>query len=425
MTGRRRSPSELPHAPLELMHPLLLPGAEVPGAEIVGELGECNSATLLELLRAVLAWSAHPEHSPALDCAALERTEYALLSRGPDPLASPAGLLAGYMADPEAACPREVAWACVCISDWAAERGAPKTSLQFATAAALAWPRHARYAWLVARMLRTQSRLGEAEAWFRRAHRVATWTDDWEAKARTLNSLGNLHYARGRMGFAKRLHVRALRVAERHGQMSLQGEVCHDLFVVYASVGERENAETFAARAFAAYGSKHHNLARLAHDTAQFWTEQGFYWRALPVFKSLLLRTDLPLHGIRETAGASHASGAAGDRALFDKYTAQVRKYVPVVPARDAAAALLEVGLGAECLAEFASSAETVREALALAESCGSGDLIAECEMVLARATLCHDAATIQRGRRELDRGHPGDLLALELARAAMPAPRG
>jgi len=124
MSGRRHSPSELPYAPLELMHPLLLPGPDVPGAEMVGELGDCNSATLLEILRAVLAWSAHPEHSPALDRAALERTEYALLLRGPDAFASPAGLLAGYMANPETACPREVAWACVCISDWASARGA-------------------------------------------------------------------------------------------------------------------------------------------------------------------------------------------------------------------------------------------------------------------------------------------------------------
>ena len=203
MAVRRRSDSELPHAPLELLHPLLLPGAEIPGAEIVGELGCTGDATtLLQLYRAVLAWSAHPENAPSFDRGAMERTEYALLSRGPDALASPAGLLAGYMSRPETATQREVSWACICIADWATERGARGTALRFTEAAALAWPRHARYAWMVARMLRAQDRVRESEAWFRRAHRVAVWSDDWEAQARTLNSLGNLNLAIGRFPLA-------------------------------------------------------------------------------------------------------------------------------------------------------------------------------------------------------------------------------
>jgi hypothetical protein len=417
MAARRRSDSELPHAPLELLHPLLLPGADIPGAEILGELG-CtpDATTLLQLYRAVLAWSAHPENSPALDSASLERTEFALLSRGDDPLASPAGLLAGYMAQPEAATQREVAWVCICIADWATERGARATALRFTEAAALAWPRHARYAWMVARMLRAQNKVRESEAWFRRAHRVAVWSDDWEAQARTLNSLGNLNRTTGRIGHAKRLHLRALRVARRFGLKALEGEVCHDLFVVHAASGDREAAETFAAQAFAAYGATHHKLTLLVHDIAQLWTEHGFYWRALPIFQALLRRTDLPYHGIRELAGAGRASGAASDGALFRKYSGQVRVHVPDVPVRVAAAALLEVGLGAECLAEFSNAVDTVREALELAEKCGAGTLISECEVVLARVALCRDVTTVQRGRREIGEGQPGDLLAMEMA---------
>ncbi len=418
MASRRRSDSELPRAPLELLHPMLLPGADVPGAEIVRELGCTGDATiLLQLYRAVLAWSAHPENSPAFDRGAMERTEYALLSRGPDALGSPAGLLAGYMARPEAATPREVAWVCVCIADWATEREARGTALLFTKAAALAWPRHARYAWMVARMLRVQNRVRESEAWFRRAHRVAVWSDDWEAQARTLNSLGNLNLAIGRFPLAKRLNLRARKVARRHDLTALEAEVTHDLFITSAEMKATEQAEAFAAEAFALYGRAHPRLPLLMHDVAQFWVEQGFYWRALPVFQGLLRRSDLPYYGIRETAGASHASGAASDTALFRKYSGKVETYVPEVPAHVAAAALLEVGLGAECLAEFSSAAEIVRKALGLAEECGAGDLIVQCEVVLARIALCHDAATVERDRRALDEEEPGDLLALEMAR--------
>ncbi|HEX9939447.1 MAG TPA: tetratricopeptide repeat protein, partial [Longimicrobium sp.] len=313
MAARRRSDSELPHAPLELLHPLLLPGADIPGAEILGELG-CtpDATTLLQLYRAVLAWSAHPENSPALDSASLERTEFALLSRGDDPLASPAGLLAGYMAQPEAATQREVAWVCICIADWATERGARATALRFTEAAALAWPRHARYAWMVARMLRAQNKVRESEAWFRRAHRVAVWSDDWEAQARTLNSLGNLNRTIGRLPLAKRLNLRARRVAHRHDLTGLEAEVTHDLFITSAEMKAFEQAEAFAAEAFKMYGRTHPRLPMLMHDVAQFWVDQGHYERAFPVLTALVRRFDNPSESIRVLAAATHAAGALG-----------------------------------------------------------------------------------------------------------------
>jgi hypothetical protein len=138
MIARRRSQSDLPNAPLELLHPLMRPGAEIPGAEIVREIAGRDGATLLELLRAVLTWSAHPDNAPDLESASLARMEYELLARGADAFASPAGLLAGYMANAAKSTARDIAWACVCISDWASERGARATALQFAQAAALA-----------------------------------------------------------------------------------------------------------------------------------------------------------------------------------------------------------------------------------------------------------------------------------------------
>jgi hypothetical protein len=41
---------------------------------------------------------------------------------------------------PESAVPQHVAWACMCLSDWAADRGARETALVLSEAAALSWP---------------------------------------------------------------------------------------------------------------------------------------------------------------------------------------------------------------------------------------------------------------------------------------------
>src|SRR2546423_1481926 len=183
MGRTRRSGAELPHAPLELLHPLALPAAEPAALDALTEVPAEHRPTLFKLLRAVLAWSRDPARAAeTLDAGALGRLEGELLACGPGPLASPLALLAGYLGHGRDAEPRQVAWACVCVADWAIERQARKTALLFTQAAALAWPRHARYAWLAARLLRAYGHPRESEAWYRRAYRVAAWTDDSEVQ---------------------------------------------------------------------------------------------------------------------------------------------------------------------------------------------------------------------------------------------------
>lgn len=416
MASRRRSDSELPRAPLELLHPMLLPGAEVPGAEIVRELGCTGDATiLLQLYRAVLAWSVHPENSPAFDRGAMERTEYALLSRGPDALGSPAGLLAGYMAHPEAATPREVAWVCVCIADWAMEREARGTALLFTKAAALAWPRHARYAWMVARMLRVQNRVRESEAWFRRAHRVAVWSDDWEAQARTLNSLGNLNLAIGRFPLAKRLNLRARKVARRHDLTALEAEVTHDLFITSAEMKACEHAEAFAAEAFALYGRAHPRLPMLMHDVAQFWVEQGHYARALPVLTALIRLFEKPAERIRALAAAAHAAGALQLLDAFDRCWAEFWETTHSITDRQLlASTLFEVGIGAADAEQWERAASALELTREYAADAKVHDISVRVESALARV---HERQAVEHSV-DLSPDLPGDSLADEFLNA-------
>src|SRR4051794_18283886 len=89
----------------------------------------------------------------------------------------------------------EVAWGCFCFRDWALSGHFRRTGVEFARAAALAAPRNARYAWAVARMLRRYGRWREAAHWFRRAHRVAVWTHDYECQVNAMLDLAGM-YAR-------------------------------------------------------------------------------------------------------------------------------------------------------------------------------------------------------------------------------------
>lgn len=214
MPRRRRSNAALPHAPLMLRHPAALPPAVIAGAEIIVEIGGADGATLFRLLRAVLAWS--HDVDTGLDRETLSEMEHALLAAPPGSLSSPAGLLAGYMADPTSAIPEAVSWACVCVSDWAAGLGARRTALAYAQAAAHASPARARYAWLAAAQLLAASQVRLATSWLERCWRVAVWGDDRDAQHRAMITLAGIAELAGDSLRAGRLRLRAGKLAARH-----------------------------------------------------------------------------------------------------------------------------------------------------------------------------------------------------------------
>lgn len=423
--ARRRSESDLPHAPLELLHPLMLPGASVPGAEILAEIGGGDAATLLELLRAVLAWSANPGHPPAFDSAALERTEYELLSRGADALASPAGLLAGYMARPRAASERDVAWACICISDWASEQGAPATAVQFAMAAAFAWPRHARYAWLVARMLRARGDLRAAETWFRRSHRLAVWTDDWEAQASTLAGLGNLSYTTGNYARADVRLTRALRVARRRKLTRLEAETLHDLFVIAFVRGDRARAESLGAEAVGQYVKlEHHRLPALVFDFAMFWILAGRFRRVLPLLHGLRKCFSEPPKRLQVYAATARAAAACGEIDEFDASWSAAVQLEPVVRGKPVyAACMVDLGLGAASAKRWEDARRMLSTGLAAARAGRENDLVAIAESALDAVTRHEQAEAHAASTENPDEESPIPLVSAMLESLRTPVP--
>jgi tetratricopeptide (TPR) repeat protein len=424
---RRRSASSLPRAPLELVHPLALPAAALSGVEVLEELPSAWAVPALRVLRAVLGWSGGA--AAALDPAALASLERELLSPPPgeDGPWAPLALLAGVLARPGEADAERVAWACVCVAEWALDAGAHQTALAFARTAALAFPQQARYAWLVGRLLRGQGMLRDSEAWLRRAHRVGVWTDDWEAQARTLTSMGRLHHEVGRFGIAKRLNIRAVHVAQRHRMRELEGVAQHNLFALHADCGEVECAEAAAKEAFKSYGPHHPHLPMFLHDVAQFWVEQGYHWRALPVFELLLHHFTEPEARLRVSAGAARASGAAGNRQSFARHAAEALNLVDdgAQPSM-AATALYEVGIGASSLGDWSRAYSTLQHASEFARQAGVADVALKAEDAMSRIIARDSLEKLRFIPDSSDGDTPSDEFVLQIAESlAANSPKG
>jgi hypothetical protein len=126
----------------------------------------------------------------ASDAGELAEWERELLLDEWDPGARlPLAVLARELADPAGADRERVAWACLCVTEWALESGAVGPGLAFAEAAARAWPDQGRYAWAAGRLLRAHGREADAEGWLRRAAQLAERAGDWEGQARSLAEL--------------------------------------------------------------------------------------------------------------------------------------------------------------------------------------------------------------------------------------------
>ncbi|HEU4452073.1 MAG TPA: tetratricopeptide repeat protein, partial [Longimicrobium sp.] len=386
MPGRRRSDAELPKAPLELAHPMTVPGGEVAGAEMMADSTGPYAPVLFRVLRLVLAWTSG---APAgADPDGLRRLEEGLLARlDVDDLAAPLAVLAATVQTPERDADRSrAAWACMCIAEWALDRGARRTAIAYTQLAALVAPRNARYAWLAARLLFDAGRFRDAEPWYRRAHRVAIWTDDWEGQARALNSLGLSYYERGKYPLAKRHYHRAIKVAQRRNLRPMEAMTTHNLFVLHTEAREAELAEQCGLRAYELYGADHPRLPLLMADFALFWTFQGFYARTLPIFLALKSRMPKPEDRIRLLAAVARAAGGTGNRREFTSAWNEVWKLAQIVPSPVLVSdALYESGIGAANLSQPDLAFRAFSAALDLAVRKGVTKTASVAEIALAK----------------------------------------
>jgi len=400
-----------------MVHPAALPGAAVPGAEIVAELESGEGVVLCSLFRAALAWS----NDPAASVAELAEIEAHALARLDEADCWPAAAfiaaqLAGARVDRV-----RVAHACVCVAEWALERNAGATARAFTLLAALVCPRHPRYAWTAGRMLRDHGRMREAEFWLTRSHRVSVWTKDVYAQSISLSSLGMLAYTGGNLRKAQQRLKEALFVATRQGLRVLEGEVLHNLIVIETERREFALAEEYGVRAVEIYLPNHERLPALAYDIANLWMAQGDFARALPVFRCVAGHFADPAERFQAYSAAARAAGGVGDEEAFDAvWTGAWECEAMGGIGRLRAGAFMELGRGALSLRRWDQAIGAFQAALSVACQRGEADV-----QIMAEAAL--ESARKQEGADERvpavsRRGAAADRVASDVIRALVPA---
>jgi tetratricopeptide (TPR) repeat protein len=417
MGRTRRSRSDLPRAPLELLHPLALPSAAPTGVEILSELPRAQALPLFSLYRAALSWSTGASHGE--EVGTVER--HALARLGEGGCWPGAAVVAMHVSAPPGDDRDEIARACLALADWALSQQAQETALAFAGLAALVWPGHPRYAWTYGRLLRGRGRMREAEHWFRRSHRIAVWLGDWEAQVRCLNSLGVLSYLTGNYSRAERRLTRGLAVATRYGLRVARGEILHDLFDLELTRQDFARAEQYASGALRYYLPRHDRLPALGHDIACLWMEQGHFARALPLLRAVVCHLDEWGQRFQTYAAAARAAGGAGDDEAFDWASTNAWEAASRFDgSRTRAAALVDLARGAASLGRWTDAIETFEQARSVAHARGEADVLVRAEAGLEAARAGRSVDIPARPQR-LNRAVSGDTVAREMIDALQP----
>jgi tetratricopeptide (TPR) repeat protein len=369
--------------------PLTRAGELLEGVEVLSEVSGETAVLLWKSLRNVTLWASATmvEQADLFTPGSRQRRLAELLAADLDPaLRGPLESLTSLLEEPLRVRREAVAVACRQIAQWANTRGSYDTELAFIQAAALVSPADADLALQVGKLSRSRGEGPRAESWFRRAIMLGRQTGGWNAYARGFLSLGIMARHRGNFPGARRLHLKALRAAGRHGLSEVRAMSLHELFIVCGECDDASTAQRYAEQAYHAYGSQHPYVRYLAHDLCGLWMREGQFRRALPVLGSLV-----PLFPEEErlliAANVVRAAGGLADRDAFDSAWSRA---IPLLERYQkhgiVGEAMLALARGATGVGEWDLARTMAERALAAGTQICNGKLIFEAESVLAFA---------------------------------------
>lgn len=306
-----------------------LPGsASVEGTHVLEEIGDALGLLLFQRLRDVQLWA----DADSLERNALFREseeggalpEWQSLNLAEE-LADPINALAWMVLHPTEHDSRTVASACSRIAEWASQQGYGRTEAEFARAAAVVDSTNPELAFVAGRAARRLAQYAAAEEWFTRSVGLARKANDDAAYATAFVGWGLLEDQRGRREKARLRFLRAWRAATRGGFRDLAAATRHNMIAL--SVPDRPFAEGqgHAAAAFRLYRHKP-EIARLASDTAAFYTWHGYFAVALLLLESALpLITRLP-DRLQVLANIARSAAATGDVARFHEAWSEIER---------------------------------------------------------------------------------------------------
>lgn len=389
------------------------PGPE--GLAILDEFRTELGAILWKSLRSVLVWAQVPpnarRHLFPPESGRRRSLEILALSIEDDDLREPLEALTQVLSMPDSVDPEIVGLACRRIAGWAEAADAPRTSIEFLQASALACPANARFALALGRASRDLGQYARSESWLQRTVGLARQAEDWETYIRAYLGHGKMMLRRGVLPAARRSYVKALRRSVRQGMRELEGMALQDLFILEDKAGNLARAEDYASRAVATFGSKHKDLPHLAHDIAVFWMQRGDVEHAFPVLREAVDRVREVYRGIA-LGSLARASGHTHDEVTFDWAVDQLERWWDGPGIADAWA---EVARGAVALTRFDEARDHARRAETMARRKGECLVRFEAESLL-QSIQAEEAARKNRPEDRSFHAQPGtDQLAREL----------
>jgi len=373
-------------ASIETLYPLRIPSGTPPGFLFDREVEADESVYLLKVFRLLLAWcrdaeALHRYHGRSRLYTWRSAVEgYALTADLWYPLVT----VAEQLQEPASADVHLLSLACLSIADWAISRQATETALLFGETAAAVSAANPRFAWVAGKLFRRHGQPRQAEYWLYRTVHVAAAIKDRRAHALGLNSLGNLYRQRGSFALARSHLIRSLNLAKRYRLTDLEGEVLHDLSLLFTFMGDFRGAEKHAALAFESYGAAHPNLPKLAHDIALIWADQGYFGRALAVYQALLPQFHATDERLRVLAATIRCAGAAGESTTVERHWEETWMLAGNPDAAAVrASTLLDLGRGAAGIGLWGRATEALRWAYRAAAERGEHDCSAAAEACL------------------------------------------
>lgn len=384
---------------LRLSLPAVRSNGSFEGADILAEAGAVPAILLCQVYRGVMAWAltSAAEHEGLFPPHAAAETRRLMgESAVPEQLRPALEVICELFDDPARGDPQRIAEACMRIGEWADDRGdAPSTAFRFMQLAATCSPNDPKLAYQAGTVARKRAKWDVAELWFRHSSTVGRRSHDWEAHGTAYLALGNSFYHQGRYALAKREHMKALRVSRRHGLRELQGRAYHDLLVM-AILTREHGADSYAQRAYQAYGPQHANIPALAHDVAYYWHTHGRFARALRVFQAVLPHFTNPERRLIVLGSIGRDAGECGMKDVFLEAWAQVWQLAPALEGVSTLPpALVQLAYGALRLGEDSLADAAIQNALTLARARGETDVVAQAEeFVATRAVAARAVAS-------------------------------
>lgn len=398
--------SRASRASIETLYPFRISSGTPPGFLFDREVESDEAVYLLKVFRLLRAWcrdaeALHQWYGRSRLYSWRNAVEAYPLTTD---LWYPLVAVAEQLQEPAAADIHQLSLACLAIADWAISRGAPETALLFGETAAVVSAANPRFAWVAGKLFRSQAKPREAEYWLYRAVHVAAAIRDRRAHALGLNSLGNLYRQRGSFALARRHLTRALSLAKRYRLADLEGEVLHDLALLFTIMGDYREAEKHVTQAFERYGPTHPNLPKLSHDTALIWAEQGFFGRALAVYHALLPHFHAVDERLRVIAATIRCAGASGESVTVERCWEEAWVLAGRPDSAEVrASTLLDMGRGAAALGLWQRAEEALHRARRAAVERGEHDISAavEASLDLVRRQQTLDLRPRRPGERQ------------------------